>query len=65
MVLMYQYRDVVEISEMLPTVFAGFTGALLSAMGVKLKDGIRAITLIVVCAALAGILGRGIGLMLF
>jgi len=62
LLLIYPFSFVITPQTILAWVCAGFTGAMLSSMGVKAREGLRHITLIVLCSLPMALLGHVVGL---
>lgn len=61
LLLMYPLSMVVVPQTILAWVFAGFTGAMLAAMGVNAREGLKHIVLIVLCCLPMAMLGHVVG----
>jgi hypothetical protein len=62
LLLIYPFSFVMAPKTILSWVFAWFTGAILSSMGVKAREGLRHIALIVLCSLPMALLGHFVGL---
>ena len=64
LLLIYPFSLVIAPPTMLAWGCAGFTGAMLSSMGVNARQGLRHITLIVLCSLPMALLGHVVGLLI-